>query len=82
MTEAQSFLSSYIYFVEIVMLIAAVIIAISSFDDLFVDLAYWTSRLLGTADSKSKEVAGRTTSSSNCRSARWRSWSRAGKSTR
>lgn len=56
MAEAQSFLSSYIYFVEVVMLIAAVIIAISSFDDLFVDLAYWTSRLLGTADSKSKEL--------------------------
>ncbi|MBR0697751.1 glycosyl transferase family protein [Bradyrhizobium lablabi] len=56
MTEFQPFLASYLYFVEIVLLIAAVIITISSFDDLFVDLAYWSSRLLGTAEGKSKSL--------------------------
>jgi adsorption protein B len=46
----------YLYVIEILMLIAGVIIAISSLDDLFVDLLYWTSRLLRTSSAKSKEL--------------------------
>lgn len=38
------------------MLVAAVIITISSIDDLIVDMLYWSSRLMGTADAKSKEL--------------------------
>ena len=56
MTQAPSFIFQYLYVVEIMMLIAGVIIAISSIDDLFVDLLYWSSRLMGTSDSKSKEL--------------------------
>lgn len=51
-----SFLFQYLYFIEILMLIAGVIIAISSVDDLVVDLLYWSSRLLGTANRKSREL--------------------------
>jgi adsorption protein B len=46
----------YLYVIEILMLIAGVIIAISSIDDLFVDLLYWTSRLLGTSSARSREI--------------------------
>jgi adsorption protein B len=46
----------YLYVIEILMLVAGVIIAISSLDDLFVDLLYWTSRLLRTSSAKSKEL--------------------------
>ena len=56
MTQAPSFIFQYLYAVEIMMLIAGVIIAISSIDDLFVDLLYWSSRLMGTSDSKSKAL--------------------------
>ena len=56
MTQAPSFIFQYLYVVEILMLIAGVIIAISSIDDLVVDLLYWSSRLMGTSDSKSKEL--------------------------
>jgi adsorption protein B len=56
MTQAASFIFQYLYVVEILMLIAAVIITISSIDDLFVDALYWSSRLMGTADAKSKEL--------------------------
>ena len=56
MTQAASFIFQYLYVVEILMLIAGVIIAISSIDDLVVDLLYWSSRLMGTSDSKSKEL--------------------------
>ena len=56
MTQVASFIFQYLYVVEIMMLIAAVIITISSIDDLFVDVLYWSSRLMGTADAKSKEL--------------------------
>jgi adsorption protein B len=56
MTYALSFIPQYLYFVEILMLIAGVIITISSIDDLTVDLLYWGSRLLGTASQRSKEL--------------------------
>ena len=48
MTQAPSFIFQYLYVVEIMMLIAGVIIAISSIDDLIVDVLYWSSRLMGT----------------------------------
>jgi len=56
MTAAQSFLFQYLYYIEILMLVAGVIIAISSTDDLFVDLLYWVRRVLGTSGSRSKEL--------------------------
>ena len=56
MTQASPFLFQYLYVVEILMLTAGVIIAVSSIDDLFVDLLYWSSRLLGTSGSKSREL--------------------------
>lgn len=56
MTDAPSLLFQYLYFVEILMLVAGVIITISSTDDLFVDLMYWSRRLLGTSSNRSKEV--------------------------
>src|SRR5262245_8144433 len=56
MTNASSFVFQYLYCIEILMLVAGVIIAISSTDDLFVDLLYWSKRLLGTAGSRSKEL--------------------------
>jgi len=40
------------------MLVAGIIIAISSADDLFVDVLYWTGRLMGTSGSKSNELPG------------------------
>jgi adsorption protein B len=54
MANSASFIFQYLYVIEILMLIAGVIIAISSIDDLFVDLFYWLSRLLGTASARSK----------------------------
>src|SRR5439155_1107710 len=50
------FLTQYVYWVEIMMVTAGIIIAISSFDDLLVDILYWTSRLLGTANARSSEL--------------------------
>ena len=38
------------------MLIAGIIIAISSIDDLVVDVLYWTSRLFGTSGARSREL--------------------------
>lgn len=54
--QTAPLLLDYLYFVEAVTMVAAAIIMVSSFDDLFVDLMYWTSRLLGTADAKSKDL--------------------------
>lgn len=56
MTNLPPFLFQYLYYIEILMLIAGVIIAISSTDDLFVDLMYWSRRLLGTSGSRSREL--------------------------
>jgi adsorption protein B len=56
MTNAASFIFQYLYVIEIMMLVAGVIIAISSVDDLVVDLLYWTSRLFGTASARSSEL--------------------------
>jgi bacteriophage N4 adsorption protein B len=56
MTDFTHLVFQYLYVVEILMLVAAVIIAISSLDDLFVDILYWTSRLLKTANSRSREL--------------------------
>lgn len=56
MTNTTSLVFQYLYYVEILMLVAGVIIAISSLDDLFVDVLYWSSRLMGTASSRSKEL--------------------------
>ena len=56
MTQAASFLFQYLYVVEIIMLVAGVIIAISSIDDLIVDMLYWSSRLMGTSGSTSREL--------------------------
>jgi adsorption protein B len=56
MTNSASFVFQYLYVIEILMLVAGVIIVISSVDDLFVDLLYWTSRLLGTSSARSKEL--------------------------
>jgi len=56
MTQTATLVLNYLYFVEIVTLIAAVIIMVSSFDDLFVDILYWTSRVLGTAAAKSRDL--------------------------
>ena len=56
MTNLPPFLFQYLYYIEILMLIAGVIIAISSTDDLFVDLMYWSRRLFGTSGSRSREL--------------------------
>lgn len=48
--------AQYIYWVEIMMLVAGIIIAASSFDDLIVDVLFWTSRLLGSAQGRSTEL--------------------------
>ncbi|WP_051160713.1 glycosyl transferase family protein [Bradyrhizobium japonicum] len=49
MANLTAYLPGYLYSVEIMMLVAGVIIAVSSFDDLVVDILYWTGRLFGTA---------------------------------
>ncbi|MBR0994291.1 glycosyl transferase family protein [Bradyrhizobium japonicum] len=49
MAELTAYLAGYIYSVEIMMLVAGVIIAISSFDDLVVDVLFWSGRLFGIA---------------------------------
>ncbi len=56
MENLTSLATQYLYLVEIMMLVAGIIIAVSSLDDLFIDLFYWTSRLLGTANARSKEL--------------------------
>lgn len=56
MANSASFLSQYLYVIEISMLVSGIIIAISSVDDLFVDLLYWFGRLLGTSGSRSREL--------------------------
>ena len=53
MPVSTSFVFHYLYLIEVLMLIAAVIIAISSLDDLFVDIFYWTSRIFGKGKSRS-----------------------------
>jgi len=44
----------YRYYIEVLTVIAAVIIAISSVDDLFVDVLYWYSRFFGNGRSKER----------------------------
>lgn len=56
MTNLTGFLPQYLYAIEIMMLTAGIIIAISSFDDLLVDLLYWSGRLLGTTRGRSSEL--------------------------
>jgi bacteriophage N4 adsorption protein B len=56
MSDQSHFVFQYLYFVEILMLIAGVIIGLSSLDDLFVDLLYWGGRLLTTSNARSKEI--------------------------
>jgi adsorption protein B len=56
MTDSSPFVFHYFYAIEVMMLVAAIIIAISSADDLFVDVLYWTGRLFGTSGSRSKEL--------------------------
>jgi bacteriophage N4 adsorption protein B len=48
----MTYLSSYLYAVEVMMLIAGIIIALSSLDDLFVDVLYWLGRLSGRANER------------------------------
>ena len=52
MANLTAFLPGYLYSVEIMMLVAGIIIAISSFNDLIVDVLYWTGRLFGIARTK------------------------------
>ena len=49
MANLTAYLPGYLYSVEIMMLTAGVIIALSSLDDLVVDILYWTGRLFGTS---------------------------------
>ena len=56
MPVSTSFVFHYLYLIEVLMLIAAVIIAISSLDDLFVDIFYWTSRIFGKGKSRSRDL--------------------------
>lgn len=49
MANLTAYLPGYLYSVEIMMLTAGLIIALSSFDDLVVDVLYWTGRLFGMA---------------------------------
>jgi bacteriophage N4 adsorption protein B len=56
MSDSTGFVFQYMYVIEVLTLVAGVIIAISSFDDLFVDLFYWTSRLFGSAGSRAREL--------------------------
>lgn len=56
MSVSTSFIFQYLYVVEILALIAAAIITVSSFDDLVVDFLYWSSRLLGTGKSRAREI--------------------------
>ena len=47
MANLTAYLPWYLYSVEIMMLVAGIIIVVSSFDDLVVDVLYWTGRLFG-----------------------------------
>ena len=47
MANLTAYLPGYLYSVEIMMLLAGIIIAMSSLDDLVVDVLYWSGRLLG-----------------------------------
>lgn len=56
MQVSGSFLSQYLYAIEVMALIAGVIIAISSLDDLFVDLYFWGRRLFGPSKTRGSEL--------------------------
>ena len=56
MTNLQPLLFQYLYVIEVLMLVAGVIIAVSSTDDLVVDLLYWSGRLMGTSGARSREL--------------------------
>ncbi|CUT11511.1 Bacteriophage N4 adsorption protein B [Bradyrhizobium sp.] len=47
MANLTAYLPWYLYSVEIMLLVAGIIIVVSSFDDLVVDVLYWTGRLFG-----------------------------------
>ena len=44
----------YRYYIEVITVVAAVIIAISSVDDFFVDIMYWSTRFFGNGRSKER----------------------------
>jgi bacteriophage N4 adsorption protein B len=58
MQDFTSQVLSYRYFIEIVTIVAAVLIAISSFDDFFVDVLYWVTRLFGNGHAKENARIG------------------------
>ena len=57
MQTMTSVILDYRYYVEIVAIIAAVITAVSSVDDLFVDLYYWCLKIFGNRHTKDRAHA-------------------------
>jgi bacteriophage N4 adsorption protein B len=49
-----AFVLEYRYYIEIITIVAAIIIAISSVDDMFVDVFYWFTRFFGNGHSKER----------------------------
>ncbi len=57
MDELTSAILEYRYYIEIFTIALAVITAISSVDDIFVDLYYWCLKLFGDQDAKDRALA-------------------------
>lgn len=47
----------YRYYIEVTTVVAAIIIAVSSFDDMFVDVLYWLTKFFGRGDAKERARA-------------------------
>jgi adsorption protein B len=54
MQDFTSLVLAYRYYIEVATIVAAIIIAISSFDDLFVDVYYWLTRIFGNGQAKER----------------------------
>src|SRR5215468_8009349 len=48
MIEIKPFVLQYLWYVEAATIVTAVLIALSSFDDVFVDIYYWMMKLRGS----------------------------------
>jgi adsorption protein B len=57
MDALTSYLLAYRYYIEVLAVVVACITAISSVDDVFVDLYYWCLKLVGRQDKKDRALA-------------------------
>ena len=57
MDEITSAILGYRYYIEILAIALACVTALSSVDDVFVDLYYWCLKLFGDQDEKDKALA-------------------------